>query len=133
MLRVAGLNEARRRLDAEPGEPRPILVPPIGEEAHAGTDDEILDPSEHMAIDASLGLLVERREQERAEGTVEDGEADRHQPRCASGRDRPQDRPPGPIEKRDVLRLQDRHVGSMAAVGHGSPVIGQSGLRLPEW
>jgi hypothetical protein len=52
MLGVAGLNKACRRLDAEPGEPRPIFVPPIGEQAHARSDEEIPDAGELVRIGA---------------------------------------------------------------------------------
>src|SRR5664280_418846 len=113
MLGVAGLNEARRRLDAEPGEPGPLLVPPIGEQAYARSDDEIPHASELVRIGAVLRLLVERRIDDRAVAVVDDGEADRDLPRLTVRGDRREDRPACGLEEREVLRTNDWHSGSI--------------------
>jgi hypothetical protein len=113
MLGVTGLNEARRRLDAEPGEPGPLLVPPIGEQAYARSDDEIPHASELVRIGAVLRLLVERRIDDRAVAVVDDGEADRDLPRLTVRGDRREDGPACGLEEREVLRTNDWHSGSI--------------------
>jgi hypothetical protein len=102
VLGVAGLDEARRGLDAEPGQPGPILVPPIGEHAHARSNDEIRDASELVRIGAALRLLVERRVKDRAVALVDGGEADRDLPPLAARGDRREDRPACGVEEHEV-------------------------------
>jgi len=126
MLGVTGLDEARRRLNAEPGEPRPILIPPIGEHAHPWSGDEIPDARELMRIGLALGFLVERRVEDRAVPAIDDGEADRDLSRPAARGDRRENHPATGVEEYEVLRTQDQHGRSIVR----SPPTRNASIRV---
>ncbi len=88
MLGVAGLHQRCRRIDAQPGEPCPVLIPAIGEQADERARLDVPDSGEAMEVPRALGLLVERRHDDGAQAAVDDGEADGNEPGRAVGRHR---------------------------------------------
>ena len=116
VLRSARLDEARRRVDPEPGERRPILVPAIRKQADVGSIEQIADPGELARVQAPLRLLVEGRIEGGAALAVDDREADRDLSGPAGGADGRQDRPAGRTEEGTVLGAQDRDGGPIDRV-----------------
>ena len=110
-------DEARRLaagVAAQPGQPRPVLVPAIHEDRHPRIRRDVADARQRQRIVAALRLVVERRVEDRL--VEREHEADRHEPRSPVRRDRAEDRASGGGEERSLVVGQ--HAAMMAPAAY---------------
>jgi FdhD protein len=81
VVRVAGVEQAGATPDPKPGKVAPVLRPAIDEKVDVGPRTDVADAFEVAGIGNALRLLVERGDEARTGGEVEDHETDRDESR----------------------------------------------------